>query len=131
MTAEVTASPTTMSVTELKTASTVPTKRAAVSKIYLPELNFLELSLRNVATVNIGLAAGLAVAGFVLFIVLPIIIIPIICCCCVGACASAPRRRRTIVTHTAPVGGPQVTVVSANSSNMMQVCFMHRSIMHM
>jgi hypothetical protein len=72
---------------------------------------------------NIGLIVGLSIAGFVIFIVLPIIVCLVVICCCVcagaGAAASSGRRTR-VVTHAAPSAAPHTTVVSSNTSNMMQ-----------
>ena len=77
------------------------------------------------AFVNVGLAVGLSIAGFVVFVALPIIICVVICCC-LGVCASAAGGggRTRVVTHMAPSHGGNTTIVSNNTSNMMQVCFL-------
>ena len=88
----------------------------------------LPLSLpTSVVTVNVGLAVGLAIGGFVLFIVVPIIVCVVICCClgvCAGVVAGSGGRRTRVVTHTAPSAAPHTTVVTSNTSNMMQVYIM-------
>ena len=76
-------------------------------------------------TVNVGLAVGLSIAAFLLCIVGPTIIC-IVICCVLGVCASSSTRRTRVVAHTAPtVGIPQTTVVSTNSSNVMQVSLLY------
>ena len=81
-------------------------------------------SLPSTVSINIGLIVGLSVAGFILLILLPFIICMVVICCCVcagaGAGAAASRGQRTrLVTHTT-AAAPHTTVVTSNTSNMVQ-----------
>jgi len=64
----------------------------------------------------VGIAVGVSVAAFVIFVILPIIICVVVWCCVVGAAASSnSHQRRTVVTTAAPA--TSATVVTATSTH--------------
>jgi hypothetical protein len=72
--------------------------------------------------VNLGLIVGLSITGFVIFVALPFIVcLVVICCCvCVGEAAASSGHRTRVVTHATQSAAPHATVVTSNTSNMMQ-----------